>query len=353
MGLENLETAGLEQLQELLLDDTAPIANRIHAVFMVRKIGTKEGIDLLGKTMYVPSVLLAHEAAFVLGQIGDTHAVAALSAVLRNAELNCVVRHEAAEALAAIGAQDAVPILREHLSDPSQEVAETCQIALDKLAWLQENGGVEDESSTFKTVDPAPASKSKDIPALQAQLIDASLPLFKRYQAMFALRNLCSDEAVRALAMGFQEASSALFRHEIAYVMGQLQHPAAIEALTEVLKNSEEHAMVRHEAAEALGSIGDQTLPLLKEYQHDKDKIVRESCDVALSITEYWNDFEGTEAAEKAETEDAAKPQQSPEGQGEDKQRSGVKPRRARRRRRRIRRRVKKKIKRKTKAVVK
>jgi len=36
-----------------------------------------------------------------------------------------------------------------------------------------------------------------------------------------------------------------LFRHEIAYVLGQMQHPVSIPALAEVLKTKEEHAMVR------------------------------------------------------------------------------------------------------------
>jgi HEAT repeat protein len=44
--------------------------------------------------------------------------------------------------------------------------------------------------------------------------------------------------------------------------MGQLQHPASVDCLLEVLGNKEEHAMVRHEAAEALGSIGGEHVEL-------------------------------------------------------------------------------------------
>lgn len=59
----------------------------------------------------------------------------------------------------------------------------------------------------------------------------------------------------------------------------------------QMLSNEGEHAMVRHEAAEALGSIASEELsPYLKEYQKgDKDAIVRESCDVALDLVDYWN----------------------------------------------------------------
>lgn len=42
---------------------------------------------------------------------------------------------------------------------------------------------------------------------------------------------------------------------QVAYVLGQLQNKEATAALTKTLKDINEHPMVRHEAAEALGSI--------------------------------------------------------------------------------------------------
>ena len=42
---------------------------------------------------------------------------------------------------------------------------------------------------------------------------------------------------------------------QVAYVLGQMQNKAASTALVRVLKDVVEHPMVRHEAAEALGSI--------------------------------------------------------------------------------------------------
>lgn len=79
---------------------------------------------------------------------------------------------------------------------------------------------------------------------------------------MFRLRNIGTDTAIDALAQGFKDPS-ALFRHEIA----------------NVLCNQMEEAMVRHEAAEALGSIGiPDVRSLLNKFVHDKERIVRESC---------------------------------------------------------------------------
>jgi len=151
--------------------------------------------------------------------------------------------------------------------------------------------------SDFASVDPAPPlpESQKTVDELEATLMDTKLPLFLRYRAMFALRDLASPPdlptavpAVNALAKGFADGS-ALFRHEIAFVFGQLSHPASIPALTAALSNTEEASMVRHEAAEALGSLGEEegVEETLKLFLHDKEKVVRESCIVALDMADY------------------------------------------------------------------
>jgi deoxyhypusine monooxygenase len=154
--------------------------------------------------------------------------------------------------------------------------------------------------SAFSSIDPAPPlpeseEKEHNIAELQKTLLDTSLPLFYRYRAMFALRDLASPPslpssvpAVHALAAGFADPS-ALFRHEIAFVFGQLSHPASIPALIDALANKNEDAMVRHEAAEALGSLGDEkgVEDVLKQFAHDDVQVVRESVVVALDMAEF------------------------------------------------------------------
>lgn len=133
------------------------------------------------------------------------------------------------------------------------------------------------------------------IPDLETTLLDTKLPLFQRYRAMFALRDLASPpdlptaiRAVEGLAKGLQDPS-ALFRHEIAFVFGQLCHPASIPSLTATLCNKAEAGMVRHEAAEALGSLGDidGVEDTLKMFVNDADQVVRDSILVALDMAEY------------------------------------------------------------------
>ncbi|GJY59662.1 deoxyhypusine hydroxylase-B [Tanacetum coccineum] len=53
----------------------------------------------------------------------------------------------------------------------------------------------------------------------------------------------------------FGRTLSSQSKFKAAYVLGQLQNIAASDALSRVLKDVNEHPMVRHAAAEALGSI--------------------------------------------------------------------------------------------------
>ena len=126
-------------------------------------------------------------------------------------------------------------------------------------------------------------------------MLDTSLTLFERYRAMFALRDLASPPdlptaipAVHALASGFSD-SSALFRHEIAFVFGQLSHPASLPSLRSTLSNKSEQSMVRHEAAEALGSLGDEegVEDFLRTFLDDPEQVVRESVVVALDMAQF------------------------------------------------------------------
>lgn len=55
---------------------------------------------------------------------------------------------------------------------------------------------------------------SDNVPRLRDELLDTKRPLFERYRAMFALRNIGNAAAVDALAEGFAD-DSALFKYVI------------------------------------------------------------------------------------------------------------------------------------------
>lgn len=243
------------------------------------------------------SALLKHELAYVLGQIRNPTAIPVLNSVLADTRQDPMVRHEAGEALGAIGCVESIPVLEQYLG-PEEHVAvrETCEIAIDNIrkhhqASDAERAVLEAHSEgglMFGSVDPAPpANVSLPTTVLREQLLNPTLPLFDRYKAMFALRNQGSQEAVLALCDGLEDGS-ALFRHEIGYVLGQLKDPVSVPALARALSKTDEAPMVRHECAEALGSIASEDcVAILEQYISDPIDVVRESCLVALDMYEY------------------------------------------------------------------
>lgn len=143
------------------------------------------------------------------------------------------------------------------------------------------------ERSEFDSVDPAPPSEGKNISNLRDTLCDENEKMFQRMRALFALRNIGGKESVDALAAAYS-SKSALLKHEIAYVMGQMQDSNAVPHLIDRLEDKDEDIMVRHEAAEALGAIGDRTaLSVLEKFVDDDEVVIAESCEVALDLLEW------------------------------------------------------------------
>ncbi len=273
----------------VLNDPTKSLAERFRALFTLRGVGTSEAVEQICNCFSDPSALLKHELAYCLGQIRDPKALATLVTVLEDRGEDPMVRHEAGEAMGAIGETSVSHVLQRYTNDPSQVVAETCQLSLARLNWLGDKDGGEftRDNNPYLSVDPAPPCCSGDVVKWKRDLMDSSKPLFSRYRALFSLRNLGGEEAVRAITSGFQDSSS-LFKHEVAYVLGQLQDPAAISSLARRLEDRDESPMVRHECAEALGSIAsEECLELLRHFREDSEQVVQESCVIALDMYHY------------------------------------------------------------------
>ena len=297
----------ISALQDAIVTDvSAPVAKRMRAIYYLRTMENEEAakILMLGLNDKRNSPLLRHELAYVLGQMQLEIACAVLESVLSDIDDDVMVRHECAEALGAIGAIRSKNILKmfANKKDEKIEVTETCEIAHNLILW-NERGKIGKKPlvcacmTPYNSVDPAPPSEEDhlSILELEKQLGNESLPLFQRYQAMFALRNKGGDAAAAALGeVLIKDQSSALLRHEVAYVLGQMQLPAGANALAESLRRLNEHNMVRHEAAEALGAIvgeEEKCKILLEEFLNDADDVVRESCEVALDCQDYWSNL--------------------------------------------------------------
>uniref|UniRef100_A0A8D0HJ27 Deoxyhypusine hydroxylase n=1 Tax=Sphenodon punctatus TaxID=8508 RepID=A0A8D0HJ27_SPHPU len=281
----------VEAIGKVLVDARKPLKARFRALFTLRNLGGRTAIEWISQAFEDESALLKHELAFCLGQMQDEQAIPVLLSVLRDTRQEPMVRHEAGEALGAIGNPDVLDVLKHYSDDPVIEVAETCQLAVKRLEWLQKNKS-DPGPGPYLSVDPAPPAEGRDVPTLREALLDESRPLFDRYRAMFALRNLGGEAAVLALADGLR-CSGALFRHEVAYVLGQMQHEAGVPQLSAALESPAESPMVRHECAEALGAIAKAScLETLRAYAQDAERVVRESCEVALDMYNYENGAE-------------------------------------------------------------
>lgn len=118
------------------------------------------------------------------------------------------------------------------------QVAETCQLAVRRLEWLQSGGETQEvdgatDKNPYCSVDPAPPAARKSVSELRTILLDESLQLFERYRAMFALRNLGSEEAVLALGDGRESLCSLSICARIMW--------ATVWCVTTIMKKTVEH----------------------------------------------------------------------------------------------------------------
>ena len=75
---------GLENLRKGLLDRKSPVAKRMRAIYYLRSMETLDAVNILLEALSDKenSPLLRHELAYVLGQIKNPEACAALECVL-------------------------------------------------------------------------------------------------------------------------------------------------------------------------------------------------------------------------------------------------------------------------------
>lgn len=78
---------------------------------------------------------MRHELAYVIGQFQDTRACSALEEILHDEADDSMVRHEAAEALGAIGQKESIQALKKFVDHSNSEISETCRLAIDLIQY--------------------------------------------------------------------------------------------------------------------------------------------------------------------------------------------------------------------------
>ena len=131
----------VDELRGLLLDPGQRMWERYRALFALRAVGTDAAVEAIGRCLLTDdSALLRHECAFVFGQMADARCLPWLERSLAGDD-HAMVRHEAAEALGAIAEahEEALAMLQHYaVHDPALEVRQSCEVALDNIAYLRD-----------------------------------------------------------------------------------------------------------------------------------------------------------------------------------------------------------------------
>jgi deoxyhypusine monooxygenase len=168
--------------------------------------------------------------------------------------------------------------------------------------WLQRNNIDGFSLASFHSIMAAATDDKSEaddsvIASLRTILTSETQPLARRFRALFSLKHLASANpptdqtlpAIEAIAAALT-SPSALLKHELAYCLGQTRNHAAVTHLQNVLKDVQEDPMCRHEAAEALGALGDESsLQLLKDCRDKEGEeiVVKETCEIAVERIEW------------------------------------------------------------------
>ncbi|GFE54160.1 PBS lyase HEAT-like repeat domain containing protein [Babesia ovis] len=300
-----------ELLEQILLTDGVKLSLQLRALYFCRDLSSAECARILKKALDVHfDAFLRHEIAYVLGQAECVEAADVLISLLEDEKEDPMVRHEAGEAIAAIGGKEFIDVIEKYKDDKCIVLRDTCRLALESLKNSATNDEGKDSmpicgcvsapisTSAYRAIDPVPCisteTESQSLQDLYNTMMDESLPLHKRYEALFKIRNAGGDKAAEMIGNALvTDKISEVFRHECAFVLGQMQSMAAAEALLICLTNNNEEPIARHEAALALGSCAaacgndmqrNKIIQTLKSHLTDHIKVVADSCVVALDV---------------------------------------------------------------------
>ena len=300
-------------LSNILSNPNNNIKIRMDSLFKLRTNGSFDAVLALENALITEpnSDLLRHEVCYCLGQMDATEENKIeiqrflYSEIFDNPKkYNPIVLHEAAEALGNLDFKNNIELLEKFLDYEDDIIKETCEIAVANIKWMEttnkgQTEGLDKSTLFYKTNDPAPpfnrqTKEYSNLDQIEEILFNKEESLFNQYRAIFTLREFNNESAVALLCKTFQKefGFSALFKHEVAFILGQmsLNAKSALIALENVLVDESEDPIVRHETALALGEIT-KSKELLLKYSENSNQLIRESCIIATDFVDYWNEM--------------------------------------------------------------
>ena len=286
------------ECDKILSDPSSKIWDKYDALFILRTHNTDLSIKTLIKNYnnLKKSHLLKHEVAYILGQMKNPIAIDFLIKILHDKKQGAVVRHEAGEALANFP-EEKKRILEELKKLKDNDISlikSTINISIKKLENYdkEKNNYNKYIEGNIEPADPMSETEinfflkkiKKEKENLLSILLDLKIDEFIRYRIMYYLRNLEDEKSIKILCelLKFENRKfiSPLMRHELCFILGQLNSKAKFNFVKEILefviRDTTELGVVRHE-----GLLGYYAIygydQVIEDMKKDKCPIVYES----------------------------------------------------------------------------
>jgi len=253
-------------------------------------------VDELIRQLQSGSSKERHQAAELLGQLGDSQAVPALLKTLDDDEEDTEVRIAAAHSIGQIGDLntiqgllstyeicpvklhksifEAIGKILGRTSANDDESREIYSRAVDTLIQAVQNHKATEEARAAAADALGKTRDSNAIPALTEQLHEYK-PIEVAKAAARALRNFDDPQVIHALAKtATNQKIMGYVRGVAVESLGDIGNPQAVDTLISILEDQSVDDSVRAEAARALGRIGDPKAiePLIRILKSDSER---------------------------------------------------------------------------------
>lgn len=304
----------LEECKTIFLKETQDVCDKYTAMMTLRTIGTEEAAEVLqeGYKYLGESELLRHDVMYCIGQMKVKNSLEFLLGKMNDPKEKSIVRHEAGEALANYHSlrETIIPEMQVHWDSEDELLKSTVRVGIGKLSTFTETsrygkkyGGTIEPAEPFNEAEVREFIESKGLesPKNQEELYNQIHKLlledysvvdeFPKYRLCYYLRDQADIRSKTILCDLMKpenrKAASALLRHELAFIMGQINNNDKViqDRLKEVSLDTTEHPVVRHEAILSFYDVTKDE-EFIEQFLKHENQLIRESVEVAIKIGE-------------------------------------------------------------------